>query len=75
MKKNKDKPNPFDFMGRFVFVFCRYILLLFECTLEEVQEWLGHEDITTTANIYGHLEFQSKNKMADKLNVALSKHG
>lgn len=51
------------------------LLLSLGFTLKEVQEWLGHEDITTTANIYGHLEFQSKNKMADKLDVALLKHG
>lgn len=39
--------------------------------LKEVQEWLGHNDITTTADIYGHLEFTTKVTMADRLNEAI----
>ncbi len=38
--------------------------------LKEVSEWLGHADISTTANIYAHLQYQSKldigQKMSDK---------
>lgn len=34
------------------------------CDLKQVQEWMGHSDISTTANIYGHLETQRKNAMA-----------
>ena len=29
-----------------------------------IQEWLGHSDISTTANIYAHLDSQSKNLSA-----------
>ena len=28
--------------------------------INNVQKWLGHSDIGTTANIYAHLDFQSK---------------
>ena len=28
--------------------------------LKRVSEWLGHSDIGTTANIYGHLSFENK---------------
>ncbi|MFZ5975409.1 MAG: hypothetical protein ACOYU3_08380 [Bacillota bacterium] len=27
---------------------------------EQIQEWLGHSDFTTAANIYAHLDYQSK---------------
>ena len=28
--------------------------------IKRVSEWLGHSDIATTANIYGHLSFENK---------------
>ncbi len=28
--------------------------------MKEVQEWLGHSDYSTTANIYAHLDYSSK---------------
>lgn len=41
--------------------------------LKQVAEWLGHSDIATTANIYGHLCFDSKkatlNTMSDLLSL------
>jgi len=36
-------------------------------SLKEIQEWLGHGDIGTTANIYAHLLFESKKEMANTL--------
>ena len=42
-------------------------------SLKEVQEYLGHNNISTTADIYSHLEFKSKQNivksMADRLNT------
>lgn len=43
------------------------ILLSKGYQLKDIQEWLGHSDIGTTGNIYGHLAFESKRDMADKM--------
>ena len=50
---------------------CASLLLSKNFSLKEIQEWLGHNDISTTANIYGHLEFKSKISMADKMGETL----
>ena len=36
--------------------------------MKQIQEWLGHSDFGTTANIYAHLAFDSKLSSADALN-------
>ncbi len=51
---------------------CASLLLNEGFTLKDVQEWMGHADITTTANIYGHLDIARKVNMADKLSSVLS---
>jgi integrase len=43
------------------------LLLANGFSLKEIQEYLGHGDISTTANIYSHLLFQSKQNMADRM--------
>lgn len=40
--------------------------------LKEIQDWLGHADFSTTANIYSHLDFSSKVKAADLIVDAYS---
>lgn len=40
-------------------------------SLKEIQEWLGHGTLATTANIYAHLQFQAKQDMADSLGEKL----
>ena len=46
---------------------CASLLLNNGFTLKDVQEWMGHSDIQTTANIYGHIDAARKQGMADKL--------
>ena len=36
-------------------------------TLKDIQEWLGHSDIQTTANIYLHLDTKRKENIANSL--------
>jgi len=36
-------------------------------SLKQIQEWLGHSDFAITANIYAHLEFDSKPESAEKM--------
>ena len=28
--------------------------------MKEIQDWLGHSDFSTTANVYAHLDYNSK---------------
>lgn len=36
--------------------------------MKDISDWLGHADIGTTMNIYGHLDMAHKRKMAEGLN-------
>ena len=40
-------------------------------SLKEIQEFLGHGDLGTTANIYAHLQFQAKKDMAASMQSKL----
>ena len=39
---------------------CASLLYAHGVSMKEIQEWLGHSDISTTMNIYTHLNYQSK---------------
>ena len=39
---------------------CASLLYSHGVSLKEIQEWLGHSDISTTSNIYAHLDYSSK---------------
>ena len=39
---------------------CASLLYANGVGLKDIQEWLGHSDISTTANIYTHMDFKSK---------------
>lgn len=51
---------------------CASLLLKQGVPLKQIQEWLGHSDISTTANIYAHLDSQSKQLSAATMEQALS---
>ena len=39
---------------------CASLLLSQGIPMKQIQEWLGHSDFSTTANIYAHLDYASK---------------
>ena len=39
---------------------CASMLLANGVSMKQIQEWMGHSDFSTTANIYAHLDFNSK---------------
>ena len=39
---------------------CASLLYANGVALKDIQEWLGHSDISTTSNIYTHLDYNSK---------------
>ena len=44
------------------------LLILKGWQMKEISEWLGHADITTTMNIYGHINLDHKRKLGETLN-------
>ena len=40
--------------------------------MKQIQKWLSHSDIATTANIYAHLDSQSKQLSAATMEQALA---
>ncbi len=51
---------------------CASLLLANGVSLKEIQEWLGHSDYGTTANIYSHLDYSAKVNSAAKIAEKLS---
>ncbi len=51
---------------------CASILLSNGMTLKDVQEWLGHADISMTANVYGHLDMTRKQHIASSMGSLLA---
>ena len=43
------------------------LLLANGVPLKHIQEWLGHSDFSTTANIYAHLDYSPKLTSADAM--------
>ena len=52
---------------------CASLLLANGVPMKQIQEWLGHSDFSTTANIYAHLDYTSKLNSADALLNGLGK--
>mgnify|MGYP000066614231 CR=1 FL=1 len=70
MKKNKDVLRKITFHG--LRHSCASLLLAKGIPMKEIQDWLGHSTYSTTANIYAHLEKDTKNKSANVLSNTLT---
>ena len=46
---------------------CASLLLANGVPMKQIQEWLGHSDFSTTANIYSHLDYSSKISSAEAM--------
>lgn len=51
---------------------CASLLLANGVPMKQIQEWLGHSDFSTTANVYAHLDYNSKLSSADAMAKGLS---
>jgi len=51
---------------------CASLLYANGVSLKEIQEWLGHSDISTTSNIYTHLDYSTKISSANAIIGVLS---
>ncbi|MDR1409372.1 MAG: site-specific integrase [Oscillospiraceae bacterium] len=50
---------------------CASLLLANGVPMKQIQEWLGHSDFSTTANIYAHLDYNSKLNSAQAMEQGL----
>ena len=50
---------------------CASLLLANNVPMKKIQEWLGHSEFSTTANIYAHLDYQSKISSAEAMLTGL----
>ena len=46
---------------------CASLLLANGISMKQIQDWLGHSDFSTTANIYAHLEYDTKLQSAEMM--------
>ncbi len=46
---------------------CASLLLANGVPMKQIQDWLGHSDFSTTANIYAHLDYSSKLNSAEAM--------
>lgn len=49
---------------------CASLLLSQGIPMKQIQDWLGHSTFATTADIYSHLDFNSKQDSADAIAAA-----
>ncbi len=50
---------------------CASLLLANGVPMKQIQEWLGHSDFSTTANVYAHLDYNSKKFSAEAMQNGL----
>lgn len=63
LKKNGMRPIRFHDLRHS----CATLMYANGVSMKEIQEWLGHSNITTTSNIYTHLSFSSKENSANAI--------
>lgn len=51
---------------------CVGLMMANEVPMERVRDWVGHSDIRTTVNTYGHLEYHSKKQTAEIIGNSLT---
>lgn len=51
---------------------CASLLLAQGIAMKQIQDWLGHSTFNTTADIYSHLDFSSKQDSANAISAALN---
>ena len=68
LKKNNLKPIRFHDLRHS----CATLLLAHEVPMKLIQEWLGHSDIGTTANIYSHTDYKTKMVSANIMDGTLN---
>ena len=51
---------------------CASIMLANGVPMKQIQEWLGHADFSTTANIYSHLDYTTKQNSANTISNVFS---
>lgn len=51
---------------------CVGLMMANGVAIERIRDWVGHSDIRTTVNTYGHLEYQSKQETAAAIQSSLS---
>jgi integrase len=56
-------------------IVARRCLLALGYSMKDIQEWLGHSNYQTTANLYSHVDPRNKNKMIRGLSSALDASG
>ena len=54
---------------------CASLLLSLGYSMKDIQEWLGHSNYQTTANLYSHVDPRNKKNMIAGLSSALSPKG
>ena len=42
--------------------------------MKNIQEWLGHSNFSTTADVYSHLDYTTKYESANAINQALTQN-
>lgn len=51
---------------------CASLLYSKKIDIKRIQEWLGHEDISTTMNIYTHLAYHTKEESAEVIETLMN---